>query len=97
MCVCDIKSEHQQKNVPDVSKLDAFLHETRIKVLRLDLCTSMISFNKVEHQMWHHHSFYLKEIRQQNEQWWWRLEATDKGGGQNFKRGGGRVFDCSNN
>ena len=28
VCVCDIKSEYQQKNVLDLSNLDTLLHET---------------------------------------------------------------------
>ena len=34
LCVCDIKSEYQKKiQVLDLSKLDALLHKTHIKVL----------------------------------------------------------------
>ena len=49
--VCEIKSEHQQKTTC-VSKLDALLHKTHIKVLWLNMCTSMISLSKIAHQMW---------------------------------------------
>ena len=36
-------------------KFDALLHKTRIKVLRLDMCTSMILLSKIVHQMWRNH------------------------------------------
>ena len=38
-------------------KLYALLHKTCIKVLRLDICTSMISLSKIAHQMWRDHLF----------------------------------------
>ena len=59
-------------------KLDALFHKTRIKVLRLDMCTSMISLSKIPHQL-RAITHSAKETRQQNEQWRWVLEATRKG------------------
>ena len=38
-------------------KLDALLHKTCIKVLRLDICTSAISLSKIEHQRRNDHLF----------------------------------------
>ena len=38
-------------------KLDALLHKTCIKVLRLDMCTSLISLSKIEHQWRGDHLF----------------------------------------
>ena len=38
-------------------KLDALLHKTCIKVLRLDMCTSLISLSKIEHQRRGDHLF----------------------------------------
>ena len=54
----------------DFSKLDTLLHKTHMKVLRLNMCRSIISLSKITHQMW----------RDQKEQWGWWLEATGKGG-----------------
>ena len=53
-------------------KFDTWLHKTRIKVLRLDICTSMISCGAITHS--------VKETRQLNEQWGWGLETTWKVG-----------------
>ena len=55
----EIKSEYKKKphQVSELSKLDALLHKTCIKVLRLDMCTSMISLSKIAHQIWHNHPF----------------------------------------
>ena len=72
--------------------LDTLLHKTRIKVLRLDMCTCMTSISKIAHQMWCNHPL-AKEIRQQNEQWGWELDATGKGGGwTKFEKGRGRQY-----
>ena len=38
-------------------KLDALLHKTCIKVLRFDICISMISLSKIEHQRRGDHLF----------------------------------------
>ena len=65
----------------DFSKLDAWFHKTRIKVLRFDMCTSMISLSKIKCGAITQSS---KETRQQNEQWGWRLEAAGKDGGWGF-------------
>ena len=51
--VCVISNQSTSKKphyVSDLSKLDALSHETHIKV-------SMISLNKIAHQMWRHHPF----------------------------------------
>ena len=54
-------------------KFDTWLHKTCIKVLRLDMRTSMISCGAITHS--------AKETRQPNVQWGWGLEATWKVGG----------------
>ena len=58
LCVCVISNQTTSKklHVSDLSKLDALLHKTRIKVLRLDMCTS-ISLSKIAHQMCCDHPF----------------------------------------
>ena len=38
-------------------KLDALLHKTHIKALRLYMCTSMISLSNIAYQMWRNHPF----------------------------------------
>ena len=43
--------------IPQCTQLDALLHKTCVKVLRLNMCTSMISLNKIAHQMWRNHPF----------------------------------------
>ena len=45
--------------VSDLSKLDALLHKTHIRVKepRLNMCRSILSFCKIAHQMWHDHPF----------------------------------------
>ena len=58
--VCTISNQSTSKkshHVSDLSKLDALLHKTHIKALRIDMCTSMISLNKIAHQMWHDCTF----------------------------------------
>ena len=61
--VCDIKSEyHKKTHVSDLSKFDALLHKTRqtpsgTKVPRPGMCISIISLNKIAHQMWRDHPF----------------------------------------
>ena len=57
-CVISNQSGSEKPHhVSDISKLDALLHKKRIKVLRLNICTSMISLRKVSHQMWWDHPF----------------------------------------
>ena len=61
MCVCvcvwyQIRLPAKKLHVSDLSKLDALLHKTRIKVLRLDMCPS-ISLSKIAHQMCCDHPF----------------------------------------
>ena len=69
-------------------KLDAFLHKTRIKVLRLDMCTSIISLSKIAHLKCGAITYSAKETRQQNEQlaWGWRQEGRG-GGWTKFEEG----------
>ena len=73
-------------------KLDALLHKTRIKVLRLDICTSMI-LSKIAHQMWRDHPF---SQRNKATEWAVGVGVGDKRevmggggeGGQNLKKEG---------
>ena len=55
------------------------VQKTHIKVLRPDMCGSMISLSKIADQMWRNH-ISAKKARQQNEQWGRMLEATGIGG-----------------
>ena len=56
VCVRSNQSTSKKPHhMSDLSKLDALLHKTPIKVLWLDMCTSMISLTKIAHQMWHNH------------------------------------------
>ena len=68
LCVCvsviSNQSTSKKPHVPDLSKLDALLHETHIKVLRCDMCTSMISLSKKAYQMWHSHPSAIHPFRQ---------------------------------
>ena len=60
MCVCERSNESASKkphHLSEFSKLDALLHKTCTKVLRLDMCISMISSSKIAHQMWRDHPF----------------------------------------
>ena len=59
VCECDIKLKHQSKPhyFSDLNKLVKLLHKTHIKVLRLDMCRSIISLTKITHQMWRDHPF----------------------------------------
>ena len=41
----------------DLSKLNILLHKTHIKVLRLDMCRSIISLSEITKQMWCNHTF----------------------------------------
>ena len=52
-------------------KLDSLLHKRRIEVLRLDMCTSMISLSKIAHLKCDAITHSAKETRQHNEQWGW--------------------------
>ena len=58
VCVCARSNQSTSKkphHVSELSKLNALLHKTCIKVLKHDMCTSMISLSKITHQMWHDH------------------------------------------
>ena len=48
VCVCVISNQSTSKkpHLSGLSKLDALLHKTHIKVFRLDIPTSMISLKK---------------------------------------------------
>ena len=41
----------------ELSKFDILLHKTHIKVLRIDMCKSLILLSKMAHQMWGDHPF----------------------------------------
>ena len=41
----------------DLSKLDTLLHKTNLKVVRPDMCRSIILLSKITHQMWRDHTF----------------------------------------
>ena len=58
-------------------KFDSLLHKRRIKVLRLDMCTSMISLSKIAHLKCDAITHSAKETRQQKQD----NEATGKEGG----------------
>ena len=92
MCLWVILNQSTSKkpnHVSDLSKLDASLHKTRIKVLRLHLCTSMISLSKIAHQMWRNHPF---SPRNKTTEWAARMGiGGDREGGvldKNWKRVG---------
>ena len=60
VCVCVRSNQITSKKphyVSNLSKLDALLHKTYIKVLRFDMCTSMISLSKIARQVWCDHPF----------------------------------------
>ena len=86
--VCVISNQSTSKNlhhVSDLSKVDTLLHKTCIKILRLNICTSMISLRKVANQMWRDHPF-----SQRNNTTEWAavgLEATGKGVWTKFDKG----------
>ena len=87
--VCVISNQSTSKklyHVSDLSKPDTLLHKTCIKILRLNICTSMISLRKVANQMWRDHPF-----SQRNNTTEWavvELETTGKRGGwTKFDRG----------
>ena len=68
-------------------KLDSLLHKRRIKVLRLDIRTSMISLSKIAHVKSDAITHSAKETRQQNEQWGWGWRQQGRSGGeQNLKK-----------
>ena len=52
VCLCVISNQRTNKKphyMSDLIKLDILLHNTHMKVLRLDKCTSMISLSKIAH------------------------------------------------
>ena len=66
VCLCVISSQSTSKKpqyVPSLSKLDAFLHKTHIKVLlvlRYQGSACVVPFlllSKIAHQMWRNHPF----------------------------------------
>ena len=69
-------------------KLGSLLHKRRIKVLRLDMCTSMTSLSKTGHFKCDAITHSAKETRQQNEQWGWGWREHGKRGEQNLKKRG---------
>ena len=80
VCVTSNQSTNKKTNVLHLSKL-ALLHKTHIKVLRLDMCTFMISLSKIAHQMWRDHPF---SQRNKTTQW-----AVRNGIGGNREEGWG--------
>ena len=71
MCVCVISTLSPSKkplNVSDLSKLDALLHKTHIKVFsgtkvpRPGMCKSVLSLSKIAHQMWCDHPFSQRNM-----------------------------------
>ena len=74
LCVCVCVKSNQSISkithyVSDLSKLDTLFYKTNIKVLlvlskvsRLDMCRSILLFNKKAHQMWLDHSFSQKNM-----------------------------------
>ena len=63
-------------HMSDLSKLDAMLHKTPIKVLRLNMCTSMISSSKIADLMWRDSPFSRKNKT---------TEWAVGGGGEGFR------------
>ena len=61
-------------------KLGALLHKTRIKVLRLEMCTSM-TLRKMAHQTWRDHPFSQ------------RNKTTELAVGMGFGGGGQKKFE----
>ena len=65
VCICVLVCVWYQIRVPakkphhesGLSKLNSLLHKTCIEVLRLYMCTFMISLTKIAHQMWRDHPF----------------------------------------
>ena len=58
LCVCVRSNQTTSKkshHASELSKRDALLHKTCTKVLRLDMCTSIISLSKTAHQMCRDH------------------------------------------
>ena len=84
MFVCVISNQSTSKklhHVSDISRLDALLHKTHIKVLlalRNQGSTCVDPLTKIAHQMLHDHPFCQRN----------RLNERT-GGGQNLKGGGG--------
>ena len=71
---------------PQCTQLHALLHKTCIKVLRLNMCTSMISLNKIAHQLWHDHPF---SERDKTTEWAVGVRVgRNRRGGQNLKKVG---------
>ena len=90
VCVCVISNHSTSKkpHVSDLSKRGTLLHKTRIKILRLNMCTSMTSLGKITHQMWYNHPF-----SQRNKTTEWAIGMGAGGdregwGGQSLKKGG---------
>ena len=95
MCVCVISTLSPSKkplNVSDLSKLDALLHKTHIKVFsgtkvpRPGMCKSVLSLSKIAHQMWCDHPFSQRNMSAE------RMDGGGRGGG-GVKEGLGEVVD----
>ena len=68
----------------DLSKLDTLFHKTYIKVLRVDICRSLISLSKIAHQMWHDHPFSQRSKTTETAvRWGLEVARKEKGVGQN--------------
>ena len=84
VCLCMISNHSTSKKrhyVSQLSKLDTLLHKTHIKVLRLDMCRSIISLSKITHQMWCYHPFSQRNKTTER--------TVGVGVGGNRERGGG--------
>ena len=73
----------------DHSKLDALLHKTHIKVLRIDMCIFMILLNKMAHQMWHDCTFNQRnKTTERAVREGVGGDRGERGAGQNLKKEG---------
>ena len=71
VCVISNQSTSKKKHhVSHLSKLDALMHKTHIKVLSVDMCTSIVWLTKVARQRWCNHSF-----SQRNKTTEWTVEV----------------------
>ena len=106
VCLCVISNQHTSKKPHDVSglsKLDALLHKTHIKVLLvlryqcLTCVDPLLSLSKIAYQMWHDHPFSQRNrtkektgvgIGGDREVGWW-VGVVVLGGERKFEKGGG--------
>ena len=99
VCVCDIKYIWPRLYMLDLSKLDALLHKTHIKVLlvlKLDMCRLILSLNNTSNVVWSLIQLKKHDNRKNSGGGGWSWQgswgAGGAGGPDNIRKRGDRQY-----